>query len=592
MSMVFGADPVRAEVEHVLSLLDDGQQIDDSVERQFVDLKEEHGRRDRSGFVGPSDSRNERAAKELAAAAACMANTPGGGALIVGVSNSGDLIGTDLESEWLRHRLYELTHRSLTVDIVERTVAHSRVLVITAPRAIEPIRYEGRIRWRVGTNCVEVDPNTWHAKRMSELNYDWSAQESALPATAARAGAIEQARAFLIDSGEAHAAELARDSNANLLRRLNAVTGQGLLTNAGVIAFVGRDDPCLDYIRRDRPAGDSTMRVRKPGRSLIEELAEVFLTVEAHNATVHLRQGLSIGQFRELPPLATREAIVNGVAHREWGIADPTVVEHVGRTLRVTSPGGFVGGVNENNIITHPSRSRNRALTELLAALRVAEREGIGVDRMTRDMVALGHQPPDIREISGPYVRASLIGDNLDVPWLLWLRLIQPPDERDDLNSLLLLRHLVHVGWVDVRAAAPIIQLTVEEARGAVEKLASARMPQGQPVIERIAGVPPASEPAWHLTVEAARHLKRVDRGQDHARTWPTREDTALGYARARGRISSTELASLVGASPSNVGAVLKRLEDQGSLAPSRANRRGPGFFYRPVPDAFASPEL
>lgn len=270
------------------------------------------------------------------------------------------------------------------------------------------------------------------------------------------------------------------------------------------------------------------------------------------------------------------------MAHREWGIAEPTVIEHVGRTLRVTSPGGFVGGVNEHNIITHPSRSRNRALAELLAALRVAEREGIGVDRMMRDMVAVGHQPPDIREIAGPYVRASLIGENLDVSWLLWLRFIEPRDERDDLNSLLLLRHLVLVGWIDASTAAPLVQLTIEEARGAIGRLATATL-AGGPVIERTAGVPPNAEPAWHLSTEAVGHLQRIDKDYDRTRTWPARDEIAASYAATRGRISSTELGSLVGASATNVGGVLKRLEDQGILTPSRPNRRGQGFFYAAV---------
>lgn len=588
MAITYGSDPVADEVGRILGLMAGGARIDDSVERLFVDLKEEHGRRDRTGAVGPSDPRNEQAAKELAGAAACMANTPGGGALIVGVADDGDMIGTHLETEWLRHRLYQLTGKSLTTDIVEHQVNGVRILVITSPRAIEPIRYSGKIRWRVGTNCVEVDANTWHAKRMAELNYDWSAQESNVPVSDARAGALEQARTFLRDSGETHAEELAQASDQQLLRRLNAVSDQGFLTNAGVIAFVGRGDPCLDYIHRDQAGGDSTARVRRTGRGLLEELAEVFQNFEAHDAVLHVQRGLAIGQIRELPVRAAREAIVNGVAHREWGLADRTLVEHVGRTLRVTSPGGFIGGVNDRNIITHPSRSRNRALTELLAALRVAEQEGIGVDRMIRDMVALGHQTPDIRELAGPYVRASLLGENLDTAWMSWLAAIAPGSERDDLNSLLILRHLTIVGWVDVTEAAPLIQLTVEEARGALEKLSKAVLTTA-PVIAPALGVPPAAETVWHLTSGAVMALEELDRTHGRARRGPTREQVATSYARARGRISTTELGSLVGAHPTNVGGVLKSLEDQGLLTPSWESRRGKGFFYQypgdPRPD-------
>jgi len=53
-----------------------------------------------------------------------------------------------------------------------------------------------------------------------------------------------------------------------------------------------------------------------------------------------------------------------------------------------------------------------------------------------------------------------------------------------------------------------------------------------------------------------------------------------------RGRISSTELASLVGAYASNVGAVLKRVEEDGVLGPSRASRRGAGFYQRYIGEA------
>ena len=97
MSIVFGQDPIRAAVARILDILRAGDPLDHRVERQFIDLKEEHGRRDKSGALLPGHEQNESAAKGLLEAAACMANTPGGGALVVGVSNSGDLIGTKLD---------------------------------------------------------------------------------------------------------------------------------------------------------------------------------------------------------------------------------------------------------------------------------------------------------------------------------------------------------------------------------------------------------------------------------------------------------------------------------------------------------------
>lgn len=582
MSTVFGFDRIQDEVSAILHALDQGQPVDDTVERRWVDLKEERGRRDATGNILPGQTRNERAATALAVAAACMANTPGGGAIIVGVSNDGQVIGTALDTEWLRERVWQLSDRRLAVDIQEVTAGGGRLLVIRAPQAVEPIRVEGRIKWRVGTSCVEVDAATWHQRRFVALNFDWSAQESDVPVSAVRPAALVRARDLLRDSAEAHAAELLAESDTNLLRRLNVVTADGVLTNAGVLAFVGRGEPALDYIRRTHAGGDSIARIRRRERSLVEELADVLEAVDVNTPTVHLQRGPVIGQQREIPSRAAREAIVNGLAHREWGIAEPTVVEHIGNMLRVTSPGGFVGGVTPDNIITHPSSSRNRALAELLAALRVAEREGVGVDRMIADMVGVGHAPPSIEEIGGPYVRTVLIGDDLDVSWITWLREIQPDGAADDVNSLLLLRELRSRGWMDEHRAARLIQDTPGVAGGALARLAGMQL-GGEPLVELVAGLPENLGPAWHLTSGATDRLKEWDRGFARHRRWPSRESVASSYASARGRISSTELGSLVGADPTNMGVVLKALEQEGLLAPAWPSRRGRGFYYQYV---------
>lgn len=577
MTISFGADPVANEVERVLDALAAGAWDDD--ESSLVDLKEEAGRRDGAGNLMPGQPRNDRAAEQVAAEAACVANTPGGGALVLGVADDGGLLGTALDVEWLRHRVYELTGRTLTIAVRPVEIRGIRVLVITAPQAIEPIRWRGRVTWRVDDKCVEVDLASWHAQRLIHTNFDWSAQAANVAAADAREASVEIARRFLRESGESHAIELGGQPTPELLRRLNVVTGDGLLTNAGVLAFVGRREPGLDYIRRDVAGGDSRQRVHEGGRGILEELQEVFTNIAANNAVRHITKGVAVGQIRDLPEQAVREAIVNGLAHREWGLPEPTTVEHIGATLRVTSPGGFFGGVTSANIITHPSQSRNRALSELLAALRVAEREGVGVDRMVKEMLRLGHRSPEIQEIEGPFVRVSLVGDAADTAWIDWLASIVPHQFVDDLNALLLLRHLIDEAWLDVPAAAPILQLNRAETQGAINRLTPATI-RGQSVVRVVPGVPDDEPPAWCMTAFGRAALDACDEAAGTSRTWPSRAKVARSYSRLRGRISTTELGGLIGASPTNVGGVLKELEQAGELRPSRANRRGPGFFY------------
>jgi ATP-dependent DNA helicase RecG len=577
MSVRFlGPDPLEAELNRVLGALARGH-APRAIERRLVDCKEEPGRRQADGTIRPGAPQSDAAAQYLAEEAACFANSAGGGALVVGVDDRGTPIGTALDAEWLRHRIYELTERRLTVTVREGDLTGVRILVLIVPEALEPVAYRSRLRWRVGDHCVPVDAASWWAGRLTRLGYDWSAQATAYPLEAARPDAIERARGYLRASHEPGAQELAGLPDADLLRRLNAVTGEGRLTNAAVLVFVGREAaPALDYLRRDRPGGDSRLRLRRPGQSLIEELAAVEQAIAAHNPLVHLPSGFAVGQLTEIPPLTIREAIVNGLAHRDWATDSPTTVEHVGTTLVVMSPGGFVGGVTAENIITHPSAPRHRALADLLAKLRIAEREGVGVDRMVRDMLRYGHGRPAIEEIPGPMIRTALVGGMPDATWIGFLDELQPPSTGHDLDALLLLDQLIQEGWTDEPRAASALQKTQLEAAHALAQFEHGIFRDG-PILARVAGT--TGHAAWRLSDRVRRHLAPRLGG------WlspDARPRLIVTWARHRGRVSTTEVSDLAGISIVRAGAVLKALEAQGDLAPGRALRSGRGFFYTP----------
>ena len=177
VSRFLGPDPLEEQLEEMFALLERGR-APRCVETSGVDIKEEPGRRGSQGRVLPGRDENEEAARYLAGEMACMANTAGGGAIIVGVADDGTRIGTSLKREWLRYRIWEVTEGKLTVAVRVAELDGCRLLVLSTHDAVEPIRYQGRIRWRVDNNCVEVDPTTWHNRRLHSLGYDWSAQPS------------------------------------------------------------------------------------------------------------------------------------------------------------------------------------------------------------------------------------------------------------------------------------------------------------------------------------------------------------------------------------------------------------------------------
>jgi ATP-dependent DNA helicase RecG len=170
-----GPDPVDRQVNSVLAQLSQGASPH-RVESAKVDTKEEPGRRDRGGMIMPGNSENEQAARYLASEMACIANTAGGGAIILGIADDGTRIGTELKEEWLRYRIWQLTEGKLTLAVQPVMFEGIRLLVLKTHEAIEPIRYSKQLKWRVDSNCVDVDPTTWHNERLRRTGVEWYAQ--------------------------------------------------------------------------------------------------------------------------------------------------------------------------------------------------------------------------------------------------------------------------------------------------------------------------------------------------------------------------------------------------------------------------------
>ena len=299
----------------------------------------------------------------------------------------------------------------------------------------------------------------------------------------------------------------------------------------------------------------------------------------ASNRLVHVPEGFAHGQLRVIPTRAAREVIVNGAIHRDWLSPQPTTVEHTGDMLTVTSPGGFLGGITPDNIITHPAVPRYRSLAEAMATLRLGEREGIGVDRMVRDMLAIGRPEPEISEITGPYVRVGLVGGDPDSEIVEFLASIEPPATASDVDALLIIDHLTRTGWIDTATAMPVLQCPETEAHAAIMRLASAKAGRDL-VLTPVKGVPAGRQDAYRLSGPAHRRLAhRASR----LTTPAGRKAQLADWANKRHRISSTEAADLTGLSIPYAGKVLTSLEEEGILKPGREGKAGRGFYYVPA---------
>lgn len=498
---------LRRAVDEVVAKLRQGL-LPSALERERIDLKEEAGRRGVGGLLLPGSSHNLAAADHLANEVACMANTPGGGALLVGVENAtGALLGAAMDGEWLRHRIYERVDLAPAVEPL--TVDGVRLLAVYVAEAREPVEgTDGKLRWRTGGHCEPVDRGEWWLHRQDSSGHDDMARVSTRTAADVAPGSLQVARRRLREAAKPEDADLILADDADLLGRLGVQRPDGRLTQAGALMFCPADRTYLELSIWDVEGGHVLLHPPDlSGLSLIEQIAEVEARLDTINTAVTLRSGFTEFGVRRLPPPAVREAVLNGVAHRDWLQPDPLTLTFVqaDSALQVVSPGGFVGGVMAGNVLTQ-RYARYPALADLLRALRLVEKQGMGVDRMYQEMIALGHRPPVIVEQPGPCVRTRLSGGEPVVPVMNLLAAIRPAVRRRDVRVALVVYTLLHEPFVVPEQLAPVLQRTVAEAANALEAASECRVGD-QPLVTHFKDV-------WILSPAA---LALIDLVQDRA---------------------------------------------------------------------------
>lgn len=579
-------DPVQARsalrslADAVLGRLEHGHGPT-AIEAERLDVKEEAGRRDRTGAVLPGSRTNPAAAEHLAGEVRCFANTPGGGALVVGVEDrSWALLGTDLDPEWLRQRLDDLTGIAPVVE--ERLIRGTRLLVLLVAESPDPVEDpDRRLRWRVGDRCVEVDRSEWWRHRAERLGVDPMAAPTPATMASVRREGLAVARGYL-DAAGSDLADATDTDDETLLTRLGVLRADGFLSQAGALVLTASDRPLLVLSRLDVSGGDviGTFE-QQPGTCLLEALAQVEDRLDVYNSIRPASRGFVEAGQRQLPVRAVREAVLNHLTHRDWLQPEPTAVRWVDAdgALEVVSAGGFTGGVTADNLLT-TRHSRYPALADLFRALRLVDRQGVGVPRMYQTMLAEGHRAPLIEQVAGPRVRTTLTGEPLVPVLAQLLGRVEPAPRRRDVRVAVLLDALLRRPFVTLTSAARALQSSEPRAQLALEA-AEACTADGVALLARHGD-------AWLLDPELAARAIAGRYGASPAGRnllWfrVRNADVVLRVAKAwlqeHDRVSSGDVAALTGMAQPNASTILSQaVRNEDGLARGEGKGRNAHF--------------
>ena len=124
--------------------------------------------------------------------------------------------------------------------------------------------------------------------------------------------------------------------------------------------------------------------------------AVAYLDTQIKEKTYLGEDGLFVTE-EEYPKFVRQEIIVNAVTHRDYSIRGTDIqIKMFDDRIVVESPGKLPGLVKTDNI-RHTHFSRNPKIAEFLKAYSFVKEYGEGVDRMCKELEAVGLQNPEYR---------------------------------------------------------------------------------------------------------------------------------------------------------------------------------------------------
>lgn len=426
--------------------------------------------------------------RELVAAVVALANTEGGD-LLLGVEDDGTITGLHVNHIHLA---------GLPPLIANKTNPSIAV-------AVEPLELDGRLIARItvpkSKQLVSTSDGLLQRRRLKLdgtpeavpfYPHEFIQRQSSMGLVDPSAMVLEKIGASQLDplqrlrirnaikkyGGEQPLLTLTDDELDGALGLVTTIHGKRHPTVAGLLVL-GTEA----LLRQHLPAYEVAFQVLRGTEVRVNEfyrkpLLETFEEVELQFKPWVVEEELEVGLFRVPIPnydrRAFREAFVNALVHRDFSRLGAVHVKLDNSGLNISSPGGFVEGVNLSNLLVAPPHSRNPLLADIIKRIGLAERTGRGIDRIYEGMLRYGRPEPDYT-LSNPYT-VSLFMANTAADRDFLKMVVEQHDRLGDpiIEPLIILTRLRDERRLTTSDIAPAIQKSESQARIILERLLEA----------------------------------------------------------------------------------------------------------------------
>lgn len=351
-------------------------------------------------------------------AVVAFANTDGG-ELYLGVEDDGQITGLHKEHKDVTRLAAFIANKtvppvSVRVEILSLAFP---VLKIDIPKRTAIVSSsEGKIqRRRIKADGTPENIPLYPyeiATRLSTLSlFDYSAQP--VPdAVYTDLDAVERERLRNIirsHRGETSLLELEDEELDKALQLVTMHNGKLVPTFCGLL-LIGRKEKIKQYM----PSAESAIQVLsgtdiRVNESFYLPILAAFEKIEEYFTAWNKEEELEMGLFRisipDFDKRAFREALVNAFSHRDYAALGRVRVQINDDGMQITNPGGFIEGINAENLIEAEPHGRNPVLADALKRIGLAERTGRGIDRIYEGSLLYGRLLPNYSQSTATSVK-------------------------------------------------------------------------------------------------------------------------------------------------------------------------------------------
>ncbi len=334
---------------------------------------------------------------ETVARIICAFLNKGGGQLLLGVGDKGQIVGVpDAETELrtLKAELPNLISPPALWNVEHVRLADQDLMLIDVPEGQDkPYLVEGAIYLRRGGRVVAAnrDEIGQLIHRRAEVGQRWERQ---LSMGAEREDLDEQlvlqTLRFAVDSQRWQGGT---DDSTGFLNSLGLIE-QGGVTNAALLLYGKTPSRTLPQARvrllvmPEGKTGNRYVVDRLFERCLLQTAMELPQALGVHVGGVESRfsKGWQRSDRPMYPMTALREGIMNALVHRDYTLSGSTVVSVLQDELQISNPGGLPNELKPSDLKKqHPSLPRNPDVAHVCFLHGLIEKVGRGTQRIVED---------------------------------------------------------------------------------------------------------------------------------------------------------------------------------------------------------------